>query len=273
MRSTSGARAAALAVVLLACGRFGGVDESEGRPDAGTGPTGDAGGADAATEATTLDGGGDATFCTTIDAAFCEDFDRVATAQNALPPGWLTYLDPGNVVGIVAEGRSLPNAFEVEGTSPNFAEGYVRVMQVGAENVAVEVALGIDVVPAPDAFLQVTWNDDAASLRHGFTIELPGGGAGMIQEIKGPVNGETRGAIAVLNRPLWTVGWHRVVIEIDWATANLARVVLDGSPIGETKMAAAFTPGELYVELGAYGFAAASAPKRIRYDDLVVRAR
>lgn len=116
--------------------------------------------------------------------------------------------------------------------------------------------------------MQVTWN--AGGLRKGLAIELLSSSGGYWQEIFGTVGTENQRGLGAVNRPDWTIGWHALVLEVDWSTQQ-ARLVIDHVP---TEAATGvFFAGSLYVELGGHAFNGDSNPKRVLYDDLVVRAR
>jgi hypothetical protein len=263
--------AAPLSIALFACGQLLGFGDDDPSPDVtsadaaggdvqtATGEGGPGAGADAASR-----------FCATADAAYCEDFDRMDAGPDALVPPWFSYVDDGNGHVVGGEGKSPPNALVIEGTSPLFSEGWTMVSADGAQKAAIEVDVRIDAVPSPVVWLQITWN--GAVSRHGFSINLPSFGGGSIEEIEGPVRSEAREPAVIPSRKGWTVGWHRVVLEVDWP-ASVAELLVDGTSAATVGMARPFTSGPLAVEIGAHGFDSANDPRRVLYDNLVVHSR
>lgn len=262
--------AAVLAFALTACGRLLGVGDDDAPAPAPVPVVDVDGGGDSAGGEVVVDAAAATHFCATVDAAFCEDFDRVDAGPSTVPSGWAAFQNDGNGHAIVAEGRSLPNAFTLQGTGAFYAEGYVEVMRAGAQSVEIDFVVAVDALPAPTLFLQFTWN--APEERHGFTINLSESDNSTLEEILGPAFVEARQAALLLKSPEWKIGWNAVSLHVDW-NANVADVLVQGKSIGSTSMAWPFTPGSLYVELGAHRFDIAADPKRIRYDDVVVRAR
>ena len=260
---------AGVTLAVTACGGFLGFGD-----DDASGPVASPDAGDASVDASTADGGSDPVrrFCDSVDAAFCEDFDRMDAGPDAVAPPWQGFTQDGGGTGhlIVAEGHSLPNAFAVEGTLNRYAEAYVETMAAGAASVVIEFALGIPSAPPPSVFVQVTWNNQG--IRQGISMHLLSGGDGYWQEITGPIGNEQQFGLGGVKRPgPWTTGWHTFVLEIDWP-AKIARVVIDGMPTAAVTELPFFA-GSLYVEVGGTAFDGAVDPRRLLFDDLIVRAR
>jgi hypothetical protein len=251
---------------LAACGSFLAAGEDGIAPDAGT-PA--AATSDAAPDASppAADAGSRACDQLGVDAVYCEDFDRASIGTNIV--GWTGYTETGNTYSVAASGRSPPHALAFEGSTNLWSEAWTVPMTVGAAKIEIRVAVNVPTLSPPVVWMQIMWTQ-SWSFRQGLALDLAPSTVSVVERA-GPPRGETQiGAMSADHD--WTVGWHDLVVSIDWASQK-AQVQLDGVVLGSLVLGGTYVAGELSIELGAHEFAAALEPKRVLYDNLVVWAQ
>lgn len=256
-----------IAVAATACGgllSISGDDDLPNRPSV-TAP--DAGG-DAPASATGEGGPMDAAPCGDPSAVFCASFDERPQGSMSLEQGG--YVETGNTIAIVGEGRSLPNAVAAIGTAEGHAIHFFPVVDPAPPRLSLEVWTKVVSEQEPVSFVQLIWSLPSG-VRHGVKAQFFSG-VSQLEEFHGPAGfgylGPADGAGQILSGT-----WHRVVIDVDW-TAKIAKLRYDDVEVVTLTLQRDFEGGSGYVDVGALGFGDGSGPQRkVLFDDVVVRAR
>lgn len=257
-----------LVVALASCGKFLGEDGEDATPAA---PAPDAPAPDATDDVATAtgDGGSQADAACPPDAILCQDFDRAdAGVLGDDRGGWV---EDDNVVAIVPEGRSLPNAVEARGNSGGLAAAihYFDVMPLAPAKIRFSVWFRIASSSRPTTYIAFIWSRPDR-FRHGVKAFVNYEGKAFLEEFAGLPGEGYRGAQG--GAPVDTGnGWHQIEVEVDWATKRAALSYDGRRDVATLALFNGYLEGRGSIDLGAYEFGGNTQERRALLDDVVVR--
>jgi hypothetical protein len=252
-----------IVVAVTACGRLFGLTGDDDLPS-GPSVTPDAGGDTAATatgEAGPLDAGP----CGDPNAVFCANFDE--RPQGSFTEG--AFVEMGNTIAIVGEGRSMPNAVAALGSGAGHALHFFPVVDPAPPRLSLELWTKVVSDEAPVIFIQLIWSL-AGDVRHGVKAQLSSD-LTQLEEFHGPVGVGYLGPTNSGAQNLSGGSWHRVVIDVDWS-GKTAKLRYDNAVL-TLALQRDFEGGSGHVDFGALGFGdGTGAERKVLFDDVVVRA-